>query len=592
MPQHGRFDTARFLTLCSLLLGLVASGCISPFTSKDADEDLPSHDWDKIRLVGDLTSPGGLNIAKIQGVTLATQLRGTGSDPPPSPAREMLLNEMRVRDVEQPQQWLKSLNTGLVSIEANIPPGTRKGDTIDVRVIVPPETDTTSLEHGYVPTTRMSVMAVLGGRARKGNDIALASGPIVLDSVIEGNENPVNQLRGYVLGGAIMLEERPLGLGLIEGHASIAASANVGTAINNRFFMFRDGKKQGVATPKTDKFVALDVHPRYEACVDRYMRVIRFIPLSPSTSFRRRHLAECETELLSESTAQVGALKLEAMGKEAIPSLKKGLGSDNELVRFCAAESLAFLNQPESIEPLAEAARTNNGFRYRALIALGSYDDLDVIDALEGLLHAESAEARYGAFDQLKKRSSQLPAIAGELMEENGVHLHFIRSTTSPLVHFRLKDRAEITIFGNDVRVEGNVGYIGPEGLTIRTDGHRQLKVMRFKAGGDEIQQTCSTELKEVIKALTAVDCDYGEIVRTVFALRKEGYLAARVEVNAMPRPDRGYVRSEDQPSESSESVETETENFSQSAESTQTEDSSEVTTYADGDDTLIPTFD
>ncbi len=592
MPRHGRFHTAACFLVCLLVGGQICSlGCIAPWTSKDVDEEVPSHDWEKIRTVGDLTVPGGLNVAKVEGITLVTQLRGTGSDPPPSPGRDLLLNEMRVLQVDQPQQWLASPNTALVMVEANIPAGARKGDLIDVRVIAPAETDTSSLEHGYAPRTRLSEMAFLGGRARRGNDVAWASGPIVLDSVVNGNNSESNKKRGHILGGAVMLEERPLGLGLIEGEVSIAASANVGAAINRRFYMYRQGSKQGVATPKTDKFISLDVHPRYKDNISRYIRVIRFIPLSQSSSFRQSHLAECEAMLLEESTAQAGSLKLEAIGKDAIPSLQKGLQSQNELVRFCSAEALAYLNVSDCIEPLTEAARTNNGFRYRAMLALGSFDDLDVIDSLEGLLHEESAEARYGAFDQLKKRSNQLPSVAGELLD-NHVQLHHVRSTSSPMVHFRLKDRPEIVIFGNDVRLMGEVGFVGEEGVTIRSSGHRKVKVVRFQPGGGELTQECSTDLKDVIKALTTIDCGYGEIVRTVFALRNEGFLSARVEVNSMPRPDRSYIRSEELDAEASESGETITENFTQSEESAKTEESSEVTTYADGDKTLIPTFD
>ncbi|PQO33419.1 hypothetical protein C5Y96_11275 [Blastopirellula marina] len=607
MPRHGRSHTAYlFSTLGLIAVGVIlTSGCTAPWTSDsgssmsylnpwssdDKEKDEPSHDWEKIRTVGDLTVPGGMNNAKIKGVTLVTGLHGTGSDPPPSQARDLLLNEMRVLQVDQPQQWLASPHTALVMMEAIIPPGARKGDTIDVVVFAPPETDTTSLENGYSPSTRMSEMAFLGGRARKGNDIAMASGPVVLDSVIEGNSSKANMRRGHILGGAVMLEERPLALGLIEGEVSIAASASIGAAINNRFHMYREGTKQGVATPMTDKLITLDIHPRYKDSISRYVRVIRFIPLSRSTEFRQRYLAECEAELLEESTAQAGALKLEAIGKEAIPSLKKGLESQNELVRFCSAEALAYLNDSACIEPLTEAARTNNGFRFRALQALGSFDDLDVIDSLEGLLHEESAEARYGAFDQLKKRSNQLPSIAGELLD-NHVQLHHVRSASSPMVHFRLKDRPEIAIFGTDVRLNGDVAFVGQNGLTIRSSGHRKVTVTRFQPGGGELDKECSNDLKEVIKALTEIECGYGEIVRNIFALRNEGYLTARVEVNAMPRPDRNYVRSEELMAQESDEDENLTDNFSQSSESAKTEESSEVTTYAEGDDTLIPSFD
>jgi len=586
-PRHGRFGLVGTL----ILLACASSGCISPWTSKDDQEDKPSHEWDKVEVVGDLAVPGGLNVATVRAVSLVTQLQGTGSDPPPSPARDLLLNEMRIKQVEHPQQWLASNKTAIVQMEAKIPPGTKKGARIDVEVSVAGEDDTTSLANGWVPETRLTEMEFLGGRIRTGSEVARGGGPILLSSVLEGNETEANVKRGILPGGAMMMEDRPLGLGIVQSHASIAASTRVGAAINARFYMYREGSKKGVATPKTDKLIDLDIHPRYENNVPRYIRVIRQIPLATTTAERIRRMAELETLLLDESSSQAGALGLEAMGKEAIPSLKKGYNSASPLVRFCAAESLAYLNDPSCVKPLSEAARNNNGFRYRALLALGSYDDLEVIDALEGLLQAESAEARYGAFDQLKRRSPKLPSIAGTKLD-NGVPMHFVKSASTPMIHFRLKDRAEIVIFGTEVRTNPEVTYIGPSGLTIRSSGHRQLKVIRFKANGEEIVQNCSNDVTKMIQAMVACECGYGEIVKTVFALNKQGFLDTRVEANAMPRPDRDYLRPEESGALGGDDVPSPTENFTRSEESDVLEQTSADFPAPTGDDDLIPQFD
>ena len=52
-------------------------------------------------------------------------------------------------------------------------------------------------------------------------------------------------------------------------------SARIGEAVNHRFHIFDHGIKEGVATPKTDEFIVLDVHPRYKDNISRYMRVVR-----------------------------------------------------------------------------------------------------------------------------------------------------------------------------------------------------------------------------------------------------------------------------------------------------------------------------
>jgi len=546
MPLHQNHrSNAALATLVTIATMATLPGCISPwFGSKDSNEPA-DYNWDKVHVVGDLAVPLGLNSAKVQGVSMVTELRGTGSDPNPSPVRDMLLQEMRIRQVEKPQRQLASPNTSLVILETVIPPGAKKGDRVDVIVDCPSDSDTTSLEYGYCLEGRMTEKAMLGGRIREGKKIASASGPIVLESVIEGTKTSRTQKRGLILGGAELLEERPLALGLVEGRASVVASARIGAAINTRFFMYVRGSKEGVATPKNDKVVALKVHPKYHDNIPRYVNVIRNVPLSQATSYRVKRLGELQLELLDAGSTQSAAMKLEAMGDESLPVLKKGLDSQHELVRFCSAEALAYLDQNISIEPLREAAANSNAFRYRAIMALRSMDELEAFDALETLLHAEGAETRYGAFDALKKRASHLPSIRGVKLP-NGIELHHVRSAANPMIHVRMVDRPEIVLFGDDTRLRGPVTYLGANGLTIRSVDNRKVRITRFVSRGDDQFAECESDIKEVIRTLVDLGAEYGEVIRTLFALRKEEYILARVEVNAMPRSDRKYLGGSD----------------------------------------------
>ncbi|MEX0791791.1 MAG: flagellar basal body P-ring protein FlgI [Pirellulaceae bacterium] len=593
MPVHKIYRlNAAFAMLVTIAVMAALPGCISPwFGSKDVEEPA-DYNWDEVHVVGDLAIPLGLNSAKVQGVSMVTELRGTGSDPNPSPVRDMLLQEMRIRQVENPQRQLASPHTSLVVLETVIPPGARKGDRVDVSVDVTSDSDTTSLEHGYCLEGRMTEKAMLGGRIREGKKIARASGPIVLESVIEGTKNSVTQKRGVILGGAELLEERPLALGLVEGRASVAASARIGGAINKRFFMYVRGSKEGVATPKNDKIVALKVHPKYHGNIPRYVNVIRNVPLSQATTYRVKRLGELQLELLNEETTQLAAMKLEAMGDESLPVLKKGLESQSELVRFCSAEALAYLDQHASIEPLREAAANSNAFRYRAILALGSMDELEAFDALETLLHAEGAETRYGAFDALKNKASHLPSIRGVKLA-NDIQLHHVRSETNPMIHVRMVDRPEIVLFGNDTRLRGPVTYLGANGLTIRSVDNRKVRITRFVSRGDDQFAECESDVKEVIRTLVDLGAEYGEVIRTLFALREEEYILARVEVNAMPRSDRKYLGDSDVFSDTEESEEfddwdTDEDNVEMNEED---EDAEEIEVPTGGD-IVIPEFD
>jgi len=115
-----------------------------------------------IPVVGDWAVPYGLDPVRIEGVGLVTGLDGTGSDPKPSSHRQMLLSEMRVRGVENPEAVLASPNTALVLVRGYLPPGVQEGDRFDVEVRVPAQSETTSLRGAWLLETSLKEFAVLG----------------------------------------------------------------------------------------------------------------------------------------------------------------------------------------------------------------------------------------------------------------------------------------------------------------------------------------------------------------------------------------------------------------------------------------------
>ena len=166
-----------------------------------------------------------------------------------------------------------------------------------------------------------------------------------------------------VLGGGRVLKSRPLALVLKPDHRSVAVSSQIGTVVNRRFHTYAGGTKKGVANPKDDQHIDLIVHPRYKDNVERYMQVVRAIAIKESASQQMARLGLLERQLLDPITAATAALRLEAIGKEGIPVLKTGIKSADPEVRFYAAEALAYLDDKEAAEPLAEAARDVPAFR-------------------------------------------------------------------------------------------------------------------------------------------------------------------------------------------------------------------------------------
>src|SRR5262249_5758519 len=139
--------------------------------------------------------------------------------------------------------------------------------------------------------------------------------------------------------------------------------------------------------------VSLRVPPQYRHNLPRFLRVTRVIPLrdvadtpageGPQRQSYRQRLG---ADLLDPSRTVVAALRLEALGEKSIPTLKNGLASKDDLVRFCAAESLAYLGSPACAEELAKFAAEQPLFRAYALAALASCDEAICQEKLQEVL--------------------------------------------------------------------------------------------------------------------------------------------------------------------------------------------------------------
>ncbi|MCA9181767.1 MAG: flagellar basal body P-ring protein FlgI, partial [Planctomycetales bacterium] len=362
---------------------VLPSGCSSSLVrSQSPDSDELSHQDaaadEEYHLVGDLARAWGMNWVRVEGLALITGLKGTGSDPPPSPRRSHLLSEMQTRDVDNPERWLASPDTALAIVYGYLRPGIRKGERFDVAVKVPHRSKTTSLRSGFLMLTRLREMAVLDNAIHSSLDLGLAQGDVLVDALYREGED--GEVSGRVLGGGIAKQQRDLGLVVRKSYSSVQTSSMIASAINARFFTYEGGGKSQVATPKRDNFIDLKVAPRYRKNPDRYMAVVRSIAISETPAERAERIVLLGKKLLEPTSAASAALELEAIGEDALEVLRTGLDAPDRLVRFYAAEALAYLEDERAAKPLGELAREDLAMRRRALTALAVMDHVDAYE--------------------------------------------------------------------------------------------------------------------------------------------------------------------------------------------------------------------
>lgn len=527
MGRKVKFNLIFVIALCA--------GCMGPILrTQSPDVSLQESDENETKLVKDVAHPYGLGYVKLEAVALVTGLSGTGEDPPPSPQRAALLAEMNRRDVENPNQILASPNTSLVLVRGFLRPGIQEGDYFDVEVRTSSRSNTESLRSGKLLETRMTEMAVLGNQLRKGHLMAYAEGPILVDPTANADENPALARKGRILGGGRATKSRNLGLVLDHKHQSIRTSQLIGKAINKRFYSYYEGQRKGVATPKTDEFVEIKIHPRYKDNVGRYMRVVRSVPITESHSQLVERTQLLGSQLLDPITSSKAAIRLEAIGDEqAVEILKKGLNAEDPEIRFYSAEALAYLDITESVSPLAKIARDEPAFRAHALAALSAMDDGSAYDELRNLLESKSAETRYGAFRSIWAMSPNDPLIRGEALNESFSY-HVLDIPGEPMVHATNSHRPEIVLFGNDHKLKLPLVLDAGPRILINGLSGAEVKVSRF--GDVTEQRVVSNELDQVIRAVVELGGEYPDVVQMLQQAKDSGSLMSRFRIDAIPQ--------------------------------------------------------
>ena len=76
-------------------------------------------------------------------------LEGTGGDAPHEYRKE-LEEQLKKDGMDNPREMLASRDNALVVVAAQIPPGARKGDALDLEVTLPPQSKTSSLRGGVL----------------------------------------------------------------------------------------------------------------------------------------------------------------------------------------------------------------------------------------------------------------------------------------------------------------------------------------------------------------------------------------------------------------------------------------------------------
>jgi hypothetical protein len=539
------------LTLLALL------GCTSLQTRSQLDDDSEHYAIETIR---DKVTVGNAVPIPVGGIGLVVGLEGTGGDCPPDSWREILENELRKEGHQDTRKILTSPENAMVYVSGLIPPGTSKGDRIDLEVLLPRNSRATSLRGGYLHkcylfnydfAERLAPSADPNGPRGllRGHPLVVAEGNLLVGMGHTDEDETASLKRGRIWGGGRCLAPTAFSLVLNPTEQYARVAALVAERINETFQAgFRGDPGTSVAEAKDKYSIALHVPPQYRLNRPRFLRVVLDIPYTPDPHMlsvplndkgddHRSYRQRLSDDLLDPARTVVAALRLEALGQNSKGALKQGLKSAHPLVRFCSAEALAYLGDPEGGNELAEAVAHSPLLRAFGLTAMASLDEAVCHVRLAELMTSGSEdEVRYGAFQALRTLNPRHKLVQGELLNES-FWLHRVPANATPLVHISSTRRAEIVVFGEEPMLKPKgLGLQAGEFLITASKDDNQCIISRVPLHGRRIWRFCSLELTKVLNTLADMGCMYPEIVALLQQADVGGSLTCRLRCDALPQ--------------------------------------------------------
>ncbi|MBL8850337.1 MAG: flagellar basal body P-ring protein FlgI [Planctomycetaceae bacterium] len=495
------------------------------------------------KLIGDYIGVRGLNTVVLEGVGLVANLNGTGDDPPASMYRTQLLEDMKRRNIKDPNTLIADPSTALVLVRAYLPPLLRKHEKFDVEVYLPDGSEATSLRGGTLMECELTEQAYVQGKGLlKGHRLAVANGAVL--SVGKDNKGD-SARRGSIPAGATYggLDQN-LSLHLRPDYTSFRMSQRIAARIGLRFHDYDDaGQKRPLAEAKTDSKIELILHRRYRDNYPRFLQVIGHVRLLDTPVDRRLRMERLRDDLLKGPTSERAALELEAIGSEAVPVLLEGLDSELLEVRFQSAQALAYQGHSECVPALIEAADKEPAFRVFALAALAAVGSIDASTETVQLLSHDSMETRYGAVRALTTIDDENPAVQG-IETERGWILRVVSCTAEPMIHITQRQKEEIVVFGADQEFQPPMVVTAGAHFVIKGEpGKPLVTITRFVEGRPPLRKSVPARVADVLLELGRMQASYPDVVQMLVEAEKQHNLAGTIGIDVLPRPGRVYTR-------------------------------------------------
>ncbi len=502
---------------------------------------------------------------RVQGHGIVVGLGTNGSAEVPAHLRKSLTEYLLKQNMGSarwgtsamtPGVILRDKDTSVVLIGGAIPQGAPLGTRFDVFVTSLPQTQTRSLEGGWLMPIDMRLAFGNASRLDKVSKIwAKAIGAVFVNPFIDPSDKHQSaKLRmGRIIGGGKVARSRPIRLQLIRADYSRADS--IQRRINERFPSDRK-----VANALNRSIIELRIPPEYRDDYEHFLKLIMHLPVRTKSSEWEVQVRQIAKEMEAPSADHDSlALVWEAMGRGVIELIQDLYTSENPAAAFHAARTGMRLGDRLALEVILRFATTSNcPQQIPAIEELGDHEMYTrVVRTLRQLLDVPNERVRIAAYDALidqrDRRSVQRVDVSGDFT------LDLVSSGRSYTIYATQTAEPRIALFGKGMKVSCPIYFEPPDELvTINAfpDSDKLTvfrKIPRTGAPSEPLEVDKSVRsLIEILGSRPEMDDDgnimglgltYSQVVSVIYRMCEEGDIPAKFVLQEVPALQRIYQR-------------------------------------------------
>ena len=465
---------------------LQRSGSNQPRTPRDVQ--LPPYLADT---VGEEARFAGREHIPVQGYGFVMGLDGTGTRVVPPGVRQQILAMMQRHDVDDPEGLLASPDTAVVSVGGLLPPGVAEGEAFDLDVRALANTETTSLEGGFLMECDLArTVAGRSGEMRSDRRATGRGSIFVSPFAAAGEGSAAGDPRvGRILGGGRAVQTRQFRLALLA--PSVRTADQLVRLINARF----PGAAKGTQDPGR---VDLEVPAAYRDSKPEFLDLVGAIYLREAPDARDQRLNLLIETLEAGQDMDRVAVCLEAFGSSIVPRIRKLADHPRESVRFYVGRILARLQDGEAVhvlEPIALDGRSE--FQESAVQALGRLEKGLGLAVLARALDAKSPRVRIAAWRAIRRASPDATVVR---VFENQFVLNVVPTKAEPFIYVSRNLWPHLAIFG-DVRVRPPL-LAETRRVTATAPAGAERTVLFTHREGRDLRVEATLEVRDVIEKM------------------------------------------------------------------------------------------